>query len=61
MYNGYTLGNLYKSAARNKIGSLFTMKLDKTFYLYIFTEIVLIQGLRFPNKRFMVTKFDYLL
>ena len=44
-----------------KIGSLFTMKLDKIFYLYIFTEIVLIQGLRFPNKRFMVTKFDYLL
>ena len=38
-----------------KIGLLFTMKLDKIFYLYIFTEIVLIQGLRFPNKRFMVT------
>ena len=55
MYNGCTLENLYKSAARKKIGLLFTMKLDKIFYLYIFTEIVLIQGLRFPNKRFMVT------
>ena len=55
MYNGCTLENLYKSAARKKIGLLFTMKLDKISYLYIFTEIVLIQGLRFPNKRFMVT------
>ena len=55
------LSEIYINLQQEKIGSLFTMKLDKTFYLYIFTEIVLIQGLRFPNKRFMVTKFDYLL
>lgn len=46
---------IYINLQQEKIGLLFTMKSDKIFYLYIFTNIVIIQGLRFPNKRFMVT------